>query len=207
MLRSLVSLALRQRVVVVFAAAALVVLGVMLAMRSPLDVFPEFAPPLVEVQTEAPGMSSEAVEKLVTFELESALSGVPHMTMMRSKSVPGLSSVQMFFAHGSDQTQIRQMIDQRLRVAADERPHVVGIGFQRELRRLRLLQAQDVRLLLLEQPADEPDAQPDRVDVPGDQTQRTAPTIQVANLHKNGARSGGMTGRLLVRSAWGNPDP
>src|SRR5262245_28731529 len=108
MLRALVNLALRQRVVVVVAAAALIALGIVVASRSPLDVFPEFAPPLVEVQTEAPGMSSEAVEKLVTFEVEAALSGVPHMTMMRSKSVPGLSSVQMFFEHGSDQTQIRQ---------------------------------------------------------------------------------------------------
>ncbi len=64
MLRALVNLALRQRVVVVVSAAALVALGVVLASRSPLDVFPEFAPPLVEVQTEAPGMSSEAVEQL-----------------------------------------------------------------------------------------------------------------------------------------------
>src|SRR5262245_37775344 len=122
MLRALVNLALRQRVVVVVAAAALIALGIVVASRSPLDVFPEFAPPLVEVQTEAPGMSSEAVEKLVTFEVEAALSGVPHMTMMRSKSVPGLSSVQMFFEHGSDQTQIRQMIAERLRVAATQLP-------------------------------------------------------------------------------------
>src|SRR5262249_35624268 len=122
MLRALVNLALRQRVVVVVAAAALVALGVVLASRSPLDVFPEFAPPLVEVQTEAPGMSREAVEKVVTFEVEAAPSGGPHLTMMRSRSVPGLSSVQMFFEHGSDQTQIRQMIAERLQVAAAQLP-------------------------------------------------------------------------------------
>src|SRR5262245_18356821 len=122
MLRALIKLALRQRVVVVVAAAAQVALGVVLASRSPLDVFPEFAPPLVEVHNEAPGRSSQAVEKLVTFEVEAALSGLPHMTMMCSKSVPGLSSVQMFFEHGSDQTQIRQMIAERLQVAPAQLP-------------------------------------------------------------------------------------
>ena len=55
--------------------------GVLDAMRTPLDVFPEFAPPLVEVQVEAPGMSSEAVENLVTIPIESSLKGRPRMTM------------------------------------------------------------------------------------------------------------------------------
>ena len=60
---------------------------------TPLDVFPEFAPPLVEVQTEAPGLSTNEVEALVTVPLEAALNGVPGLDTIRSKSVLGLSSV------------------------------------------------------------------------------------------------------------------
>jgi CzcA family heavy metal efflux pump len=125
MLRSLVELSLRFRVVVVAAAAALLAFGVAVAMRSPLDVFPEFAPPLVEVQAEAPGMSSEAVEQLVTVPIESAVSGIPRMTTLRSKSVQGLSSVQMLFEQGADLFQVRQMVTERVAVAAARLPQQV----------------------------------------------------------------------------------
>ena len=64
MLRNLVRFSLQQRFLVVFAACGLVATGVARVARSPVDVFPEFAPPLVEVQVEAPGFSSEAVERL-----------------------------------------------------------------------------------------------------------------------------------------------
>src|SRR5262245_313558 len=122
MLRSLVVASLRQRFLVVLLAAALLAGGVMSALRSPLDVFPEFAPPLVEVQVEAPGMSSEAVERLVTIPLESALNGLPQMTTMRSKSVQGLSSVQMLFEHGTDVFRARQMVSERVAVVAARLP-------------------------------------------------------------------------------------
>src|SRR5262249_33507672 len=120
MLNGLVRASLQYRVVVVAAAAALIIFGVSVAQRTPLDVFPEFAPPIVEVQTEAPGMSSEAVEHLVTNPLEHALSGVPQMTTLRSKSVQGLSSIQMFFERGADVLQVRQMVTERVAVAATE---------------------------------------------------------------------------------------
>src|SRR5262249_30730272 len=125
MLRSLVLFSLRYRGVVVLAACALVAVGVAQAMRSPLDVFPEFAPPLVEVQTEAPGLSSEAVERLVTIPLESALNGLPQMTTLRSKSVQGLSSIQMFFEQGSDLFRVRQMVTERVGVEAANLPQTV----------------------------------------------------------------------------------
>ena len=76
-MRWLVAISLRNRVVVV-ALAVLLVVGAMRTLRTtPLDVFPEFAPPLVEVQTEAPGLSTNDVEALVTVPLEAALNGVP----------------------------------------------------------------------------------------------------------------------------------
>src|SRR5262249_61581631 len=92
---------------------------------SALDVFPEFAPPLVEVQTEAPGMSSESVESLVTIPLENAVNGIPHMTTLRSKSVQGLSSVVLLFEPGTDLFQVRQMVSERVAVAAAALPQQV----------------------------------------------------------------------------------
>ncbi len=122
MLRALVDLALRQRHVVVLAAGVLLLLGGWATVRAPLDVFPEFAPPIVEVQTEAPGMSSTAVENLVTIPLESAVNGIPRMTTLRSKSVQGLSSVFMFFERDADLFQVRQMVSERVAVAAAKLP-------------------------------------------------------------------------------------
>src|SRR3954469_5430965 len=118
MLSQLVYLALRFRGVVVVGALVLLLVGVADSLRSPLDVFPEFAPPMVEIQVEAPGMSSEAVENLVTIPLESAVNGLPRMTTLRSKSVQGLSSVQILFERGSDLFQTRQMVAERLASAS-----------------------------------------------------------------------------------------
>src|SRR4051794_37080143 len=122
MLSRLVHTSLRFRGVIVVAAGLVLAAGVADALRAPLDVFPEFAPPLVEVQVEAPGMSSEAVEHLVTLPLESALTGMPRMTTLRSKSVQGLSAVQMLFEPGSDVFQARQMVTERVAVVATRLP-------------------------------------------------------------------------------------
>src|SRR5262245_52265755 len=122
MLRTLVRASLNFRLVVVLAAAALIGVGAADVWRTPLDVFPEFAPPLVEVQVEAPGLSSEAVERLVTVPLESALNGMPGMTTLRSKSVQGLAQVQMLFERGTDLFHARQMVSERVAVAAAQLP-------------------------------------------------------------------------------------
>jgi Cu/Ag efflux pump CusA len=122
MLRSLVESSLKLRYVVVIAGIILLVYGGWAASRAPLDVFPEFAPPLVEVQTEAPGMSSEAVENLVTIPLEAALNGIPHMTTLRSKSVQGVSSVVMLFERDTNLVSVRQMVSERVAVAATGLP-------------------------------------------------------------------------------------
>ena len=77
MVARLVGAALKHSAVVLVLAVALVVVGVWTARNAPLDVFPEFAPPIVEVQTEAPGFAAEDVEALVTTPLERALGGTP----------------------------------------------------------------------------------------------------------------------------------
>lgn len=91
MLAWLVRAALTQRVLVLALAALLVVLGLRATGDVPLDVFPEFAPPMVEIQTEAPGLSTEEVESLITVPIETAVNGVPDLMTLRSKSVLGLS--------------------------------------------------------------------------------------------------------------------
>ena len=87
MLNAIVSWALNMRLLVVAIAAALLLSGINATRNAPLDVFPEFAPPLVEVQTEAPGLSTEEVDALVTVPLENSLNGVPFLKIIRSKSV------------------------------------------------------------------------------------------------------------------------
>ena len=91
----LVEMALRMRVAVLALAVLLIIVGIRLIPALPLDVFPEFAPPYIEIQTEAPGLSAEEVENLVSFPLENALIGTPGLETLRSKSVLGLSSIRL----------------------------------------------------------------------------------------------------------------
>ncbi len=118
-MRWLVGHALRFRVLVVALTFLTVILGIRAARTVALDVFPEFAPPLVEIQTEAPGLSALEVEQLVTIPLEQALNGTSFVTTVRSKSVIGLSSVVLYFARGTDLMVARQLTQERVsRVAA-----------------------------------------------------------------------------------------
>ncbi len=125
MLNAIVSWSLNMRVLIVAAAAALLFFGIDSTRNAPLDVFPEFAPPLVEVQTEAPGLSTEEVDSLVTVPLENALNGLPFLKTLRSKSVLGLSSVVMIFDTGTDILKARQVVQERLNLAQSRLPTVV----------------------------------------------------------------------------------
>ena len=123
-MRWLVALSLRNRIVVVALGVLLVVAAARTLRTTPLDVFPEFAPPLVEVQTEAPGLSANDVESLVTVPLEAALNGIPGLDRIRSKSVLGLSSVVLILDPASEVMTARQMVQERLSRAASELPAV-----------------------------------------------------------------------------------
>jgi CzcA family heavy metal efflux pump len=114
MLQALVSWSLRYRVVVVVLAALSLVVGVYAAARARLDVFPEFAPPLVVVQTECPGLSPGEVEQLVTLPLETTLNGIPRLALMRSQSIQGLSVITAIFRDGTDVYRARQQVTERL---------------------------------------------------------------------------------------------
>lgn len=120
----LIENSLRFRLLVVGLAIALIVVGVRTADQIPLDVFPEFAPPLVEIQTEAPGMATEDVESLISVPIENAVNGIPYVQTVRSKSVLGLSSVRLIFEPGTDLLTARQLVQERLALAASQLPMV-----------------------------------------------------------------------------------
>lgn len=113
-MESIIRSALKLRWVVVALSVILLVVGIQLTKRTPMDVFPEFSPVLVEVQTEAPGLSTPEIEQLLTLPIENALNGVKDMKVMRSKSVLGLSSVVTIFEPGTDLMSARQLIQERL---------------------------------------------------------------------------------------------
>ena len=117
MFKWIVASSLRLRFLVLSAAAALVAFGSLQLSKMPVDVFPEFAPPMVEVQTEAIGLSADEVESMITYSLEELLSGVPWIESTRSRSVTGLSSVLLIFKRGTDVMKARQMVQERLAVA------------------------------------------------------------------------------------------
>ncbi len=113
-MRWIVQTSLRYRYLVVFMAAALMVFGIARLSGSSVDVFPEFAPPKVEVQTISLGLSAADVEELVTVPLENALNGVPGLDVMRSRSVPDLSDIVLIFEPGTDLILARQLVAERI---------------------------------------------------------------------------------------------
>jgi len=124
MLTWLISSSVRLRAVLLVACIVLLVIGFQSIRKAPLDVFPEFAPPIVEIQTEAPGLSSEQVESLVTIPLESTLTGIPQVATVRSKSVLGLSQVVLILDHGADAMRVRQLVQERVTSVSRQLPTV-----------------------------------------------------------------------------------
>ncbi len=124
MMRWLVTTSLRLRVVVVALMSMTLIVGIRIIRGTPLDVFPEFAPPYVEIQTEVPGLSTAEVEALVTVPIENALNGTPWVQTSRSKSVLGLSSVVLFFEEGTDLQTARQMVQERITLVTGSLPSV-----------------------------------------------------------------------------------
>jgi len=114
MFRSLVHFCLRFRGVVIALACVVLVYGIEVARSAKLDVFPEFVPPQVVIQTEAPGLSAEQVEMLVTTPVEAAVSGLGHLDTLRSESIQGLSVVTVVFEEGTDVYHDRQLLAERL---------------------------------------------------------------------------------------------
>ena len=115
MMRWIIGSSLRGRLVVAVAAALLIVFGFTQLGKQPIDALPEFSKPYVEVQTEALGLSAAEMEALITTPLEAdLLNGVSWVETIRSKSIPGMSSIVMTFEKGTDIMRARQMVQERL---------------------------------------------------------------------------------------------
>ena len=122
---AIIGFAIRYRGIVITLALLLGAYGAWSLGGAKYDVFPEFSPPQVGIQTEAPGLAPEQVETLVTRPLESALNGVPGLRSLRSTSIQGLSLVTAFFDPSSDIYRDRQVVAERLASAAGELPKEV----------------------------------------------------------------------------------
>lgn len=122
MMQWIVSSSLRFRFIVIAGAAALLFFGMRRLSHMPVDVFPEFAPPRVEIQTEGQGMSSAEVEDLITNPMELVLLGTPELDVMRSRSVNGLSQIVLQFDRGTDLLHARQLVQERLELAIADLP-------------------------------------------------------------------------------------
>ncbi len=117
MFRWIIGTSLQLRALIIGIAATLMAYGWFQLREMPVDVFPEFGAPVVEVQTEALGLSAEEVRSLITLNLEELLSGVPWLESVRSESVIGLSSIKLTFQRGTDLNRARQMVQERLTLA------------------------------------------------------------------------------------------
>src|ERR687890_207760 len=115
MIRAIAGSALRFRGLIVGIAAAIIVIGVVTLRDAPVDALPEFTPAYVEIQTESLGLSASEVEQLLTVPLEAdLLNGVEVVDVIRSSSLPGLSSIVLVFEPGSDVYKGRQLVQERL---------------------------------------------------------------------------------------------
>ncbi|HWT28048.1 MAG TPA: efflux RND transporter permease subunit [Methylophilaceae bacterium] len=167
MMSALVRFSIRFNGVIIGLASLVVLYGLYSLTRSNLDVFPEFSPTQLVIQTESPGLSAELVEQLVSQPIEQSIAGTVGIELMRSQSIPGLSVVTIIFEEGTDVFRNRQVIAERLATLANRLPRgitpnitpltsaastVMGIGLtsdQRSLMELRTLVDWSIRPHLL----------------------------------------------------------
>ena len=122
MIRRVLEFSVHQRGFVLLAAAGVVLAGVLAALRLPIDAVPDITNVQVQINTEVPALAPEEIEKLVTFPLETELSGVPGMDEVRSLTRFGLSQITLIFKDGTDIYRARQLVGERLRGVAEKIP-------------------------------------------------------------------------------------
>lgn len=156
MMSALVRFSIRFSGVIIGLASLIVIYGIYSLTRSNLDVFPEFSPTQLIIQTEAPGLSTDLVERLVSQPIENTISGTVGIELMRSQSIPGLSVVTVIFKEGTDVYRNRQVVAERLAILNGRLPNgitpnitpltsaastVMGIGLSSDRRSLMELRS------------------------------------------------------------------
>ena len=122
MFNKLIQWSLKNRLLVVVGLVVFLVASTYVTRQMPVDVFPEFAPPQVVIQTESPGLAPEDVESLVTFPIESSVNGTPGVENVRSSSSVGLSTVTIVFRWGTDVYLARQLVNERIQSVSGRFP-------------------------------------------------------------------------------------
>ncbi len=126
MLERILEFSLAQRLIVVFGAIVLVVLGIMAWPKVNLDAVPDITTNQISINTETGGLSPEEIEKLVTFPIETAMGGLPRVIQVRSLSQFGLSQVNVTFGDEVDIYFARQLVTERLTTVREELPEGVS---------------------------------------------------------------------------------
>lgn len=126
MFNFLIGWSANNRLLILALAAGIVVLGIWKMGTANMDVFPEFAPPQIIVETDAPGLVAEEVEALVSTPLESAINGTQGVRLVKSVSQAGISLITITFQYGTDIYTARQLINERIAVASPRLPRTVN---------------------------------------------------------------------------------
>ena len=122
MMRWIIKNSLRFRFLVVAGAVAMMVFGVGAISKAKLDVFPEFAPPRVQIQTACLGLTPVEVEQLVTIPMEQVFNGIDGLDIMRSKSAAQLSYMELIFKLGTNEMHARQLVQERMATIQNNLP-------------------------------------------------------------------------------------